>query len=181
MRRPFPALVLLACTFALAFPASLVGAQDATPEAEAASRGSSPLVGDTVSYIGESGSEIATLTVLQMVRPWEEYDEFYEPQAGTEYVAFEIEITHLGRRGDLVVRAFDLRLQDVDGFLLSQAWAEARSDAELSPETDEIVIAPDATATLVVVFQVIEEIELSHLFWLPEYDRMITIADLSES
>jgi hypothetical protein len=133
-----------------------------------------------VSYIGESGSEIAIITVLRQVRPWEEFDDFYEPVAGTEYVAFEIEVTHLGRRGDLVISSYDLRLQDIDGFFLGQAWVDAEEGAELAPAEDDVVVASGDTETVVAVFQVIEGIELSHLYWLPEYDRLITLADLSE-
>jgi hypothetical protein len=186
MRRSVPGFLVLVVTLALAIPASFVAAQQATPDAEPGSvatvipGGASPKIGDTVSYIGESGSEIATLTVLRQVRPWEEYDDFYEPESGTEYVAFEIEVTHLGRRGDLIIRSYDLRLQDIDGFFLSEAWVDAAADAELAPAEDDVVVASGETETVVVVFQVIEGIELSHLYWLPEYDRLITLADLSE-
>lgn len=181
MRRSFIGLVMLAFAFALAVPASFAAAQIATPQAPPAETAPSAPVGETVSYISESGSEIATLTVVQMVRPWNEFDEFYEPKAGTEYIAFEIEITHLGRRGDLVAQTYDFRLQDRDGFLLSPAWVDAADQADLSPTSDEIDLAPEETGSIVVAFQVIEDIELSHLFWLPEYDRMITLYDFDAS
>ena len=176
MRRMVLGLLVLMTTFALALPAT-IAAQDseATPEASATAA-----FGEPVSYIGESGSEIATLTVTQMVRPWDEYDEFYDPQTGTEYVAFEIEVEHLGRRGDLVVRGFDFRLQDVDGFLISQAFADAADGSDLTPTEEDLAIAPGETESVVVVFQVIEGIELSNLYWLPDYDRMITLADLTD-
>lgn len=176
MRRIVLGLLVLMTTFALALPAS-IAAQDseATPEADATAA-----IGEPVSYLSESGSEIATLTVTQMVRPWDEYDEFYDPQTGTEYVAFEIEVEHLGRRGDLVIRGFDFRLQDVDGFLISQAFTDAADGAELSPTEEDLAIAPGETKSVVVVFQVIEGIELSNLYWLPDYDRMITLADLAD-
>jgi hypothetical protein len=176
MRRTVLGLLVLMTMFALALPASIAAQDsDATPEA-----GATAAIGEPVSYISESGSEIATLTVTQVVRPWDEFDEFYEPQTGTEYVAFEIEVEHLGRRGDLVVRGFDFRLQDVDGFLISQAFADGADGAELKPTEEDLAIAPGESERVVVVFQVIEGIELSNLYWMPDYDRMITLADLSE-
>lgn len=180
MRRSIVSLMVLIVTLAFALPSAMapVAAQapTSTPESEEAVTGA---IGETISYISESGSEIATLTVLQMVRPWDEFDEFYDPQTGTEYVAFEIEVTHLGRRGELVLRGFDFRLQDVDGFLLSQAWTNSAEGADLVPSEDDVAIASGDTATIVVVFQVIEGIDLSNLYWLPDYDRMITLADLT--
>jgi hypothetical protein len=180
MRRSVPGIFFLAITLALAIPASFAAAQTATPAAETSPGGGSPRIGDTVSYISESGSEIATITVLREVRPWEEFDDFYDPESGTEYVAYEIEVTHLGQRGDLVVKTYDLRLQDADGFFLSEAWVDANEDAELAPSEDDVVVGSGDTETVVVVFQVIEGIELSHLYWLPDYDRLITLADLSQ-
>ena len=180
MRRSILSLLVLIATFAFALPwvVTPVAAQapTSTPGTE---EDATADIGATISYISESGSEIATLKVVQVVRPWDEYDEFYEPQTGTEYVAFEIEITHLGRRGELVVRGFDFRLQDVDGFLLSQAWTNAADGSELVPTEDDLAIASGDTETIVVVFQVIEGIDLSNLYWLPDYDRMITLADLT--
>ncbi|MEJ7837213.1 MAG: hypothetical protein WKF81_00230 [Thermomicrobiales bacterium] len=178
MRRLFGGLLILIVAAALMLPGSMTAAtlQESTP----VSRGGGDVQpGEPVSYISESGSEIATLQVTQVVRPWDEFDEFYEPTTGTEYVAFQIEVTHLGRRGDLVIRGSDFRLQDVDGFLIGEAFANAVDDAELAPTEDDLAIPSGETMQVVVVFQIIEGIDLSNLYWLPEYDRMITVADLS--
>lgn len=179
MRRSFGGLLVLIAIAALLIPGSMgvvssVAAQDSTPAADDISMPT----GDPVAYISESGSEIATLQVTQIVRGWDEYDEFYEPTTGTEYVAFVVDVTHLGRRGDLLVRGYDFRLQDVDGFLISQAYANAEESADLVPTEEDIAIPSGETESIVVVFQVIEGIDLSNLYWLPEYDRMITLADL---
>lgn len=95
-------------------------AQEATPSESDSGPGpdsrGNPDIGDEVRFITESGSEVARLRVTDVAIPWEEYGEFYEPDPGTVYIAFVIEITNLGSRGNLIVRGDDFRVQDVDGF-----------------------------------------------------------------
>ncbi|HVL23666.1 MAG TPA: hypothetical protein VM450_06255 [Thermomicrobiales bacterium] len=158
-------------------PATAAQPDQATPAVASRAR---PVIGDQVSYISESGTEIGQLRVVEMVRPWNEFGTYYEPDSGTEYVAFVIEVTHLGTRGDLIVRADDFRLQDADGFLYSRAWVDARGGADLIPSDPEIGIAPGDTAEVIVVYQVLSGVDLSTVFWQPDYQRLITLADLTQ-
>jgi hypothetical protein len=157
-------------------------AQEATPSASGsgskASSAANPAIGDEVRYITESGSEVARLRVSEVVIPWEEYGEYYEPDPGTIYIAFVIEITNLGSRGNLIVRGDDFRVQDVDGFFYSRAYADADSAAEIVPTEREVAIGPDETGEIVTVYQVLDGVQLSHFFWQPDYERLITVANL---
>lgn len=157
-------------------------AQEATPSASESSSApgsaANPAVGDEVRYITESGSEVARLRVFEVVVPWEEYGEYYEPDPGTVYIAFVVEIMNLGSRGNLIVRGDDFRVQDVDGFFYSRAYTDADSPAEIVPTESEVAIGPDETGELVVVYAVLDGVQLSHLFWQPDYDRLITVANL---
>lgn len=179
MNRWKHACLALLLALMVATPVGTALAQEGTPEPLTNVAGAAPAIGDEVAYISESGGEIAALRVTDVLRPWTEYDEFSEPEGGTEYIAVVVEVTHLGRRGDLVVRPFDFRIQDQDGFLITEAWAEGAPGAEVMPTDDEVVIASGDTETVVIVFQVIEDIGLANLFWMPEYDRLITLADLT--
>lgn len=155
--------------------------EDAAPESAASSASSSaanPAIGDEVRYITESGSEVARLRVAEVVLPWEEYGEYYEPDLGTTYIAFVIEVTNLGSRGNLIVRVNDFRLQDVDGFFFARAYADAEDGADLVPTDDDVAIGPDETGEVVAVYAVLEGVELSHLFWQPDYERLVTVANL---
>ena len=178
MRRVLAVLMLVlgVLVTSTATPVPTIAAQpgQATPIA----RPARPVIGETVSYISESGSEIGQLTVVEMTRPWTEFGRYYAPDSGTEYVAFVIEVTHLGSRGDLIVRADDFRLQDVDGFLYSRAWVDARSGADLIPSDPETGIAPGETAEVIVVYQVLSGVDLSAIYWQPDYQRLVTLADL---
>ncbi len=155
-------------------------AQDGTPaaDAEPAEDRSNPVVGDTVTFITESGSKTAELTLSDVIVPWDEYSQYYEPDPGTHYVAFVIEITNFGTRGNLVVRADDFRVQDVDGFFYSRSTSDAADDATLVPTRSEIAIGPGEMGEMIVVYPVLDGVELSHLFWQPDFDRLLTIANL---
>lgn len=173
-------LGLVMCLVALigALPGVSGLAQEATPSASESRGQANPAIGDEVRYITESGSEVARLRVSEVVLPWEEYGEYYEPDPGTVYIAFVIEITNLGSRGNLIVRGDDFRVQDVDGFFYSRSWTDAEDGAEIVPTESEVAIGPDETGELVAVYGVLEGVQLSHFFWQPDYDRLITVANL---
>lgn len=141
---------------------------------------SNPGVGDTISYITESGSEVAQLRASEVILAWDGFSEYYVPSPGSQYVAIVVEVTNLGSRGNMIVRADDFRLQDVDGFFYSRSWADASEESELIPAESEIGIPPGETVPVVLVYEVLAGVELSHLFWQPEYERLLTIADLND-
>lgn len=183
MRRTVRLLLsLLAVLVLLALPAAGALTQEATPAGGEPPSGnrSNPELGDPVTYITESGSEVARLELTDVVLPWNEFSEYYTPDQGSQYIAFLIDVENRGSRGSLIVRADDFRLQDVDGFFFTRSWAEAEDDAEVNPADYEIQIAPGETGTVVIVFQVLVGVEMSHLFWQPEYERLVTIANLDD-
>lgn len=139
-----------------------------------------PVVGDTVSYITDGGSPVADLRVREVISGWDGYSEYYMPTEGNLYVAIVVEVTNLGVRGNLIVRADDFRLQDVDGFFWSRSWADASETATLIPAESEIVVAPGETEDVVLVYEVLANVQLTHLFWQPEYERLLTIANLDD-
>lgn len=137
-----------------------------------------PEPGDTISFVAESGSEIARLRATDVILNWDEYSEYYVPHPGFQYVAVTVEVTNLGSRGSLIVRADDFRLQDVDGFFYSRSWADAAEGSELIPSESEVGVASGETAELVLIYEVVTGVELGHLFWQPEYERLLTVADM---
>ena len=139
---------------------------------------SNPALGDIVSFITESGSEVAHLSASAIELEWDGFSEYYPPTEGSQYVAITVEVTNLGSRGNLIIRADDFRLQDVDGFFYSRSWAEASETAELIPAESEVAVAPGATEAIVLIYEVLTGVELSHIFWQPEYERLLTIANL---
>lgn len=187
MRRvPGPIVAAIVLMIVAAFSGGVVTgptlARQGTPEAVAGGTPvqSSPVGGDTIDFVTESGSKAAELTLTGVVLPWDEYSEYYEPDPGTRYVAFVIEVTNFGTRGSLVVRADDFRLQDVDGFLVSRSIADAAEGAEIVPTGSDIAISPGETGEMIVVFPVLDGVGLSQLFWQPDFDRLLTIATFDD-
>lgn len=170
---------LLAAALALSAvpgaPAAI--AQDQAPDGPVANT-TNPKIGDTVSYLSESGSEVARLRATEVILNWEEYSEYFVPTPGSQYVAIIVEVTNYGSRGSLVVRADDFRLQDVDGFFYTRSWADAAEGSQLLPSESEVGVATGATEQLVLIYEVLTGVELGHLFWQPEYERLLTVADL---
>jgi len=137
-----------------------------------------PEVGDTISFVSESGSEVARLRATEVILNWEEFSEYYVPHPGSQYVAIIVEVTNYGSRGSLIVRADDFRLQDVDGFFYSRSWADAAEGSQLIPSESEIGVASGETEELVLIYEVLTGVELGHLFWQPEYERLLTVANM---
>ena len=83
MRKLFAILTAL-----LLFMVSALGAiaQDATPAAdEPLTAGAvDPAVGDTATYVDVSGNPVAHVTVDSVVRDWQDYGEYDEPDPGVE-------------------------------------------------------------------------------------------------
>lgn len=179
-------LALLAMLFLIGGAATFVAtAGDATPAADQDELGSEsagtnpadPAIGDTVTYYTEDGDEAGNVTVESIERGWEEYDEFYEPEAGTEYVAFVVTVESTISRGAIDVSSYDFSLQTAQGYLWSNAFASSE-DADPPLLEDDLSLAAGDAETFTIVFQVFEGEELAHIFWQPDSGVLITAAQL---
>lgn len=154
-------------------------AQDATPAAGVdAGNAGDPAIGDTVTYIDESGNPMATVTIENVERGWQDFGEYDEPDAGQEYVAMTVTVTSEVGRGSLEVSDYDFSLQDSDGFLWGTAYVEAADGVEVTPLEEDLNLASGDSATFLVVFQVLEGQQLTHAFWQPDSGRLLTLASL---
>lgn len=182
--------LLMALFVALFFVGTLAGlaatAQDAaTPEAgagEASGPGEGtnpvdPKIGDTVTYFGEDGNASGTATVTEITRGWEDFDEFYEPERGSEYVAFTVVVESTIARGAIEVDDLDFSLQTAEGYLWRTSFTQ--SETADPPLLEEAVsLAAGDSEEFTIVFQVFENEELAHLFWAPDNGVLITMAQL---
>ena len=179
MRRLFT--VLVAALLLMGGSASLVGAaqDDATPAAAGEGSAVDPAVGDTVSVVDTRGTEFVTATVNEVIRPWEDYGEFEEPERGTEYVAFLIELEAVGD-DPITVEAFQFKLQDAQGFLFDTSFVTGEEGADPAPLSEPSEIDGGDSAEVLVVFNIFEDQGLAHLFWVPENEtgRLVTLAQL---
>ncbi|MDQ3657710.1 MAG: hypothetical protein M3457_21875 [Chloroflexota bacterium] len=177
----FATLLLMGSSAALVATAQ----DDATPEAgagEASGPGEGtnpidPAIGDTVTYYGEDGNSSGTATVTEITRGWEEFDEFNEPERGSEYVAFTVVVESTISRGAIEVDDYDFSLQTAEGYLWPTSFASSET-AEPPLLEDAVSLASGDSEEFTIVFEVFEGEALAHLFWQPDSGVLITMAQL---
>ena len=139
-----------------------------------------PQIGDEVTLFATNGDAIATVKVTDAVRNWEGYDDYQEPEAGTEYVALTIEIESTISRGAVEVSPYDFSLQDGQSFLWSTAYATNEdSPKDVQGLSDTVQLACGEKAECLSVFHTYIDEPLQHVYWNPE-KSLLTLADLSE-
>lgn len=154
-----------------------VAAQDGTPEAESSPASGEPAIGDTVVYFGDDGKEWGTITVNQLIDPFEDFDsDFGSPDRGYHFVATEVTIENTGSKV-IEVQSYDLLVQDQEGFLYGNAYVSRTEDQEAEQaELEDIELEAGDSVTGWVFYQVIDGSSPSHLYWQPDSGRLITIA-----
>ncbi|MGC4191775.1 MAG: DUF4352 domain-containing protein [Thermomicrobiales bacterium] len=139
-----------------------------------------PQIGDAVTLFATNGDAIATVTVTDVERNWEGYDEYQDPESGTEYVAITIEVESTISRGAVEINPYDFSLQDGHSFLWSTAYAtneDSPKDTQVLGDT--VQLAGGEKTEFLVVFQTYIDEPLQHVYWNPE-NSLLTLADLSE-
>lgn len=177
---------LFALMLMLGSSASIAMAQTGgTPEA--AESGSMSTGGDTsfakgldaeAIYFSERGDPVASLTVLDIERGWQDYGKYYEPDPGVEYVAVTFEISVVSR-GNLVVKPYDFSLIDSIGRNNSRSYVSPEEGSGAEIFEDDAAVASGETAEMTVVFELYEESQLGYFMWQPASGIIIMI-DLTE-
>jgi hypothetical protein len=124
---------------------------------------------DTPAYLfSERGDVIATLTVTDVERGWQDYAEFYEPSAGKEFVAVTFEVS-MESRGSLLVSAYTFTLLDGFGYMNTASYAEPDTGNDQPILIEDVDVASGETVEFVVIFEVYEDAPLGMLMWQPEF------------
>jgi len=147
-------------------------------DAQASAGSIDPALGGTAVYVDVSGNPVANVTIDNAERNWQDFGEFYEPDPGVEYVAFAVTVESVVSRGAVEVSDFDFTLQDSDGFLWRTSYVDVAEGVELTPLDDDLLLATGESFTFLVVFEVLQDQELAHIFWQPDSGRLITLASL---
>ncbi len=156
----------------------LGGAQRAaTPAAGDGRRAVDPQLDDPVSVVDARGNAFVEVTVTDVIRPWEEFGEFEEPERGSEYVAFVIEFANVSD-DPVTVDPFRFTLQDTQGFVYGTAFAQGEEKAKRPPLTAAAEVDGGDRREFLVVFTIFEDQEMAHLFWQPDSDRLVTLVQL---
>ena len=171
----------------LAGSAAIVAAQnsDATPASEDDDGGSAtanldPLIGDEVTFVGENGDDFGVFTVEDMIVPFEDFGEFFDPEPDSTYVAIEVTIENVDPDDDeFEFSDFYLGLQDDQGFYWSPTFVSLDDDSDLE-ELESGDIEPGDSITGYLFYAVPEDNEPVRLFYGPS-GRLLLLADLRDA
>lgn len=168
--------------------AAIAAAQnaDATPASEgdnASDSGSSnldPMIGDPVTFVGDNGDDFAVFTVDDVIAPFEDFGEYFDPEADATYIAIELTIENVDPDDD----AFDFSdfyvgLQDDQGFYWSPSYVSLDDDSKYG-EIENGDIDPGDSVTGYLFYAIPEDNEPVRLFYGPS-GRLLQLADLRDA
>ncbi len=164
---------LSAVIVTLVLTASLLSHATAT-QAQPAGR---PALGATVTIIGPDGGEIAQITTQELVDPFQHYNPNSPPERGSRYVLLTVTVSNTGSR-PLEVDPNAFALIDTDGFIYDRSSLNLPSDAPITLLEYQNDLAPGAEVSGTIGFQVLNSATLTTVAYIPQSDRLITLADL---
>jgi hypothetical protein len=139
--------------------------------------GGGPAPGEPVTVIGSEGA--AADISVEVVDPYTGHDPAYPPADGQRFVHLDAVIESVGE----LVYGFDpyqVSLRTEDGFVY-QRTPVYRTEEGASPDLEGQRLAPDDRISGVMGFSVPADKAISSVEYQPDYERMVTLADLSSS
>lgn len=138
-------------------------------------------IGKPITVYGEDRKEAATITLVKLVDPFDDYSEFGGPSADQRDVLAVIEVEVTGKR-PYAFTPYNFLVMDEIGHLASYGFA-SRSDASTveTPDLEEGNLLPGESTTGAIVFSVAEDAELTQLVYTGYADVqfLYLVADLT--
>ena len=111
---------------------------------------------------------------------WAGFAEGDEPESGHEYLRITILVESRSPRGLFAVDEDDFVLQDVDGFVTSSDIVPTAEQTAGSQEpVEEAELAEGESVELALTFEMVSGVAPQALFFMPDFDRLVTVTDLS--
>jgi hypothetical protein len=154
-------------------------APDDTAASEGATAPEEP-ADEVATVFDDSGNAVATITAGASEIGFSDYEEGNDPEAGNEYVRLLVTVESLITEGTFGISVDDFILQDNNGFVttaenvLTAAEAEAEEDI-----TEEADLANGEAVDLTLTFEVVSSVGPQSVFYSPEDDRLVDVAELA--
>jgi hypothetical protein len=174
MRKLFALAMLVALTLGIMAP-GLAQAQSGTPGTEATGSFGVPL-GTAVPIVGPDGSPIGTITVTNITDPFTGFDASSAPQRGYHYALAEVTISNTGTSPMEIYPNYIMGI-DNEGFITDQPYITYTDPSVVQLEYTE-ALAPGASVTGVIPYQLFGTTTLERIVYSPTYDLMITALDV---
>ncbi len=166
-------LIVLSMVFAI------IGAAFATTPAHAQTDPAAPGpgFGESVPFFGQDGSPIGSVTIDEIVEPFEAYGSGNEPLRGYYYALVNVTVTNTASR-PVSVEPSSFRVFDSDGFQLQSAYLYLTSeDAPVFLEYTD-ALAPGDSVSGAVAFQVYSQAPIERIVYSPSFESRVTVLDL---
>lgn len=178
---------LLAMLFLMGSSAGMVAAQDdeATPadDSAPAAEGENPRdpqIGDTVTVYSEQGDPLAEITVTNVERGWEGYDEYSEPARGQEILAVSVEVVNLAERSSYEFAEYDFGVQDAMGHYWGTGYVSVAEEPEPPLLESSVTLEGEASEEFTLLFVIYDDVPLNYLYF-QQSGTLVTLVDLSEA
>jgi hypothetical protein len=137
--------------------------------------------GDDVPAIvyDESGDPVATITVIGTELQWTDYAEGAEPDEGNEYVRVTVDVASTVTENTFGVSTGDFLLQDEHGFVINAETVASAAQVEAEEDVvGDADLANGESIELALTFQVGADVGPQSVFYRPDDDRLIDIAEI---
>lgn len=160
-----------------------VGSEPMAPTSEPAASapvGSAPAGADESVVYDEDGDAVATIAVVSMESGWTDWGDDDAPEEGKEYVRVVVFVSSTVTDGSFGVSIGDFVLQDAHGFLDEAEHvptaAQADNDEDVVEEAD---LANGESVELALTFEVDPSIGAESVFYHPDDDRLVDVAEVA--
>lgn len=129
-------------------------------------------------WTDERGNPVATVSVQSIDPEFSDYSEYSAPDRGYTFVAVNFTITNISG-SSMIVEPYDFSLLDAQGRNNGRAYVSQDENPQTVLFEDDLALAADESAELVLVFQMPADIAPAAFMWQPD-SGMIVIIDVSE-
>jgi len=134
---------------------------------------------ESVTVFDDSGNPVATIAVTGSEVGWADYEEGDDPEAGNEYVQVAVTVASEITEGTFGISVDDFILQSAHGFVTDAesiaSAAQAENEEDITTEAD---LANGESVDLVLTFEVVASVGPQSVFYSPDDDRLVDVAEL---
>jgi hypothetical protein len=140
-----------------------------------------PGIGDKTALRALNGEPVGTVSILQIVEPFEDFNLASTPPArGYHWIMVEVQVATTTVA--LPVNSYGFQLVDSAGYISSTTYVDRPQESyERYPDLSSNELPKGQSTTGVLFFQIFNEAKVALINYAPEYEQSIVVLDLRES
>ena len=173
MRRVLTSLIVLIVIMSGTLAPTIV-AQEATPDSGDL-RLKDEMDTGAFTYTMADGTELATMTVQEVLDPFEDTADGFVPAEGTHPVMVQVQVENSGEM-PFELRPDQMIVQDNDGYLWRPSTVPRVVEEIIIPDLQRVVLAPGDRVTGMVGFQIPDQASVATVLLSPESSRLLVVS-----